>query len=80
MKNRNVNNKNAPKGKNMSFLKAIFLVLPLAAVASLLMSYYFTTQWIQPRFDEVMQKMEAATIAAKANVEAINRLSDDVGQ
>lgn len=64
----------------MSFLKAIFFVLPLAAVASLLMSYYFTTQWIQPRFDEVMQKMEAATIAAKASVEAINRLSDDVGQ
>lgn len=55
----------------MSFLKAVFFVIPLAAVASLVMSYYFTTQWIQPRFDDVIEKMEAATAATNEVLQKI---------
>jgi len=64
----------------MSFLKALFFILPLAAVASIVMSYYFTTQWIQPRFDEVIVKMEAATAAANEAVDAIKQLPNTTGQ
>jgi hypothetical protein len=62
----------------MSFLKAFFFTLPLAAIASIVMAYFFTTQWIQPRFDEVIGKMEAATQAATASSEAIDTIKQHI--
>lgn len=62
----------------MSFLKAMFFMLPLAAIASIVIAYFFTMQWIQPRYDEVILKFEAAVQSIDVNTEAIKQLQQTV--
>lgn len=62
----------------MSFLKALFFMLPLAAIASIVVAYFFTMQWIQPRYDEVIAKFETAIQSMNANVEATKQLQQAV--
>lgn len=62
----------------MSFLKALFFMLPLAAIASIVIAYIFTMQWIQPKYDEVIGKFETAIQSMNANVETIKQLQQTV--
>jgi Flp pilus assembly protein TadB len=45
----------------MSFLKAVFFTLPLMAIAAVGLAYLLHTQTVQPRVEEILQKLEAAT-------------------
>lgn len=48
-------------------MKAVFFTLPLMAIAAIGLSYFLSTQAIQPRAEEVLQKVEAAITAADTN-------------
>lgn len=45
----------------MSFLKAVFFMLPLMAIASVGLTYVMYTQSIEPRFNDAILKMEQNT-------------------
>lgn len=45
----------------MSFLKAVFFTLPLMGIAAVGLAYLLHTQTVQPRVEEILQKLEAAT-------------------
>lgn len=62
----------------MSFLKALFFMLPLAAIASIAVAYFFTMQWIQPRYDEVILKLETTVQSMNANIEATKQLQQAI--
>lgn len=68
----------------MSFLKTLFFMIPLAAVASIAIAYIFTMQWIQPRYDEAIHKLEVTTNASveatKQLQQAIEKLDKGMGQ
>lgn len=55
----------------MSFLKAVFFTLPLMAIAAAGLAYYLSTQMIQPRVEEVLQNLEAATTQMEAATETL---------
>ena len=45
----------------MSFFKALFFMLPLAAIAAVAVSYFLVTQWIKPEVDEVLMQLKQST-------------------
>lgn len=64
----------------MSFLKAIFFTLPLMVIAAVGLAYLLHTQTVQPRVEEILLKLEAATTQmeqstenAEATLEALER-------
>lgn len=60
----------------MSFLKAVFFTLPLMVIAAIGLAYFMSTQMIQPRLQDVLNKIDAVEASTQADGETLRQIDE----
>lgn len=60
----------------MSFLKAVFFTLPLMVIAAIGLAYFMSTQMIQPRLQDVLNKIDAMEASTQADSETLRQIDE----